>query len=78
MLVAVSSGGTALPDGLRLAAAVAGIGFIVVGIGFVRGGRTHPLTSLGGSALFLASITFFVWLGALLLGGALTIPARNA
>jgi hypothetical protein len=78
LLVAISSGATDLPDGLRLAAVVAGVGFIVVGIGFTLGGQAHPLTGIGGTALFAASIVFFVWLGALLLGGDLTIPAWNA
>lgn len=77
LLTAITTGGTDLPDGLRLAAAVAGAGFIAVGIGFARGGQSHPLTGIGGSALFLASIVFFAWLGALLVGGGLTIPSWN-
>lgn len=78
LLTAVSTGQTAVPDGIRLAAAVSGVGFIAVGVGFARGGQSHPLAAIGGSALFVASIVFFVWLGALLLGGALTIPDWNA
>lgn len=78
LLTAVSTAGTDLPDGLRLAAAVSGVGFIAVGIGFARGGQSHPLAVSGGAVLFVASIVFFVWLGALLLGGGLTIPAWNA
>ena len=78
LLTAITTGGTDLPEGLRLAAAVAGVGFIAVGIGFARGGHSHPLTGIGGAALFVASIVCFVWLGTLLLGGGLTIPAWNA
>jgi hypothetical protein len=78
LLVAISTAGTDLPDGLRLAAAVAGVGFIAVGIGFARGGQSHPLAGIGGTALFVASIVFFVWLGALFLGGGLTVPSWNA
>lgn len=78
LLTAVSTGPTAVPAGVRLAAAVAGVGFIGVGIGFARGGQSHPLAAIGGSALFVASIVFFVWLGALLLGGGLTVPGWNA
>lgn len=78
LLAAISTGSTDLPDGLRLAAAVSGVGFIAVGIGFARGGQSHPLAAIGGAALFVASITFFLWLGALLVGGGLAIPAWNA
>ena len=78
LLTAITTAGTDLPDGLRLAAAVAGAGFIAVGIGFARGGQSHPLAAIGGLALILASLIFLVWLGALLLGGGLTIPAWNA
>ena len=34
--------------------------------------------TIGGIALFIASIVFFTWLGWLLLSGALTVPERNA
>jgi hypothetical protein len=78
LLTAVSTGSTDLPDGLRLAAAVAGAGFIAVGIGFAVGGQQHPLSAIGGVALFVASLVFFVWLGALLLSGGLAIPSWNA
>ncbi len=78
LLTAVSTASTDLPDGLRLAAAVSGAGYIAVGIGFARGGQSHPLAAIGGLALILASLIFLVWLGALLLGGGLTIPAWNA
>lgn len=77
LLTAISTGSTDLPDGLRLAAAVSGVGFIAVGIGFARGGQSHPLAAIGGAALLIASIVFFVWFGALLLGGGLAIPAGN-
>lgn len=78
ILTAITTGGADLPDGLRLAAAVAGVGFIAVGIGFAAGGPSHPLTGIGGTALFVASLVFFGWLGALLLGGGPTVPAWSA
>lgn len=78
LLLAISTGSTALPDGLRLAAAVAGVGFIAVGIGFARGGQQHPLSQAAGLALLVASLVFQGWIGALLVGGSLTIPAGNA
>lgn len=78
LLIAISSGSTALPDGLRLTAAVAGLGFIAIGIGFLRGGQQDRLSQVGGLALLVASLVFLVWIGALLLDGTLTIPAGNA
>ncbi|MEO5884846.1 MAG: hypothetical protein ABIQ58_04955, partial [Candidatus Limnocylindrales bacterium] len=39
LLTAISTGSTELPDGLRVAAAVSGAGFIAVGIGFAIGGQ---------------------------------------
>jgi hypothetical protein len=78
LLTALSTASTDLPDGLRLAAAASGAGFIAVGVGFARGGAQHPLSAIGGLDLFVASLVFLVWLGALLLGGGLVIPAWNA
>lgn len=78
LLTAISTGSTDLPEGLRLAAAVSGAGFVAVGIGFALGGQSHRLSAIGGAALFIASLVFFVWLGALLLSGELAIPAWNA
>ena len=78
LLTAISTGSTKLPDGLRLAAAVSGAGFIAVGIGFAIGGQQHALAAIGGTALFVASLVFLVWLGALLVSGALAIPGWNA
>lgn len=77
LLTAIATGSTDLPDGLRLAAAVAGLGFIAVGIGFLRGGEQDRLAQVGGLILFVASLAFLVWLGALLLGGGLSIPSWN-
>lgn len=78
ILTAIVSNATALPDGLRLLAAVAGIGFIAVGYGFARGGERHPAASIGGLALFVASLGFHVWLGWLLVTEALVVPEWNA
>ncbi|CAN5460777.1 hypothetical protein BH20CHL7_BH20CHL7_10670 [soil metagenome] len=77
VLTAIVSGATDLPDGLRLLAAVAGLGFIAVGYGFARGGARHPAASIGGLALFVSSVAFQLWLGALLVSRALVVPERN-
>lgn len=78
LLTAVVSGHTAIPDGIRVASAVAGVGFIAVGYGFARGGERHPAAAIGGLTLFVASLVFQVWLGALLVSGALVMPEWNA
>jgi len=77
LLTAISTGSTDLPDGLRVVAAVSGIGFITVGVGFALGSERHPLSIVGGLVLFVASLVFQVWLGALFLGGDLSIPSWN-
>ncbi len=77
LLTAVVSAHTAIPEGIRVASAVAGLGFIAVGYGFARGGERHPASAVGGIALFVASLVFQVWLGALLVSGALVMPEWN-
>ena len=74
--VAIMGGGTDLPDGLRIAAAASGAGFIAVAYGFARGGERHPASVVGGLVAFAASLLVQVWLGALLLGGSLTVPGE--
>ena len=74
LLTAVITAGTAVPLGLRLASGAAGLGFVATGYGFARGGERHPAATVGGLVLFVASLVVQVWLGALLLGGGLTIP----
>lgn len=78
LLTALATADSAVPLGLRLAAAAAGLGFIAVGIGFVRGGERHPASAIGGLVLFVASLAVQVWLGILFLGGALPLPGRTA
>lgn len=78
ILTALLAAGTDLPDGLRLAAVVAGAGFIAVGYGFARGGERHPASMIGGLGAFAGSLIFQVWLGALLVGGTLVVPVGAA
>lgn len=78
VLVAVTTGGTDVPDGLRLVAVVTGLAFAVTAYGFIVGGERHPASAVGGVVLFAGSLVFQVWLGALFLGGGLSIPRWNA
>lgn len=78
VLTAIVTAGTDLPDGVRLLAAAAGVGFIGVGYGFVRGGERHPASVVGGALAFIGSLGFQVWLGWLLVSGTLTVPEWNA
>jgi hypothetical protein len=77
LLTAVVSANTAIPDGIRLASAAAGVGFIAVGYGFARGGERDPIAATGGIVLFVASLVFQVWLGYELTSGRLVVPEWN-
>ncbi len=77
LLTAIVTGSTAIPDGIRLASAVAGLGFISVGYGFARGGERHPAAAVGGITLFVASLVFQAWLGWLLISGGLVVSEWN-
>lgn len=59
-------------------AVISGIGFIAVGYGFAVGGERHPLSIVGGLALFVASTAFLTWIGLRLLSGDLVVPNWNA
>lgn len=54
--------------GLNELAIAAGISFIALGYGFLRGNERHPLSIVGGIVLLVASTWFFVWIGMLFLG----------
>lgn len=77
-MTAVLSGATDIPDGVRVLAVVAGVGFIAVGYGFLRGGERHPASAIGGVLAFLGSLGFQLWLGWLLVTEALVVPEWNA
>ncbi len=58
-----------LPNGLTYAGIVAGIGYILLVIGFWLGGQSHPLFIGGGLATLVAYCVWGIWLGRLLLNG---------
>jgi hypothetical protein len=52
-----------LPRGLAWFGIVAGIGYVLVNIGFILGGENHPLTYVGGLASIIGYPTWAIWLG---------------
>ena len=56
-----------LPRGLGWWGIVAGIGYVLVIMGFILGGENHPLTYIGGLASVIAYPTWAIWLGRVLL-----------
>lgn len=59
----------ALPNLLTYAGIVAGIGYIVLVIGFWLGGQSHLLFIGGGLATLVAYCVWGIWLGRVLLNG---------
>ncbi len=58
-----------LPNGLTFAGIVAGIGYILLVIGFWIGGQSHPLFIGGGLAALIVYCVWGIWLGRVLLNG---------
>ena len=64
-----------LDDGLisvDTLAIAAGVGFIALGYGFLRGNERDPLSVLGGIVVFVASIWFLTWIGLLFTSGEMS------
>jgi hypothetical protein len=72
------AGHTALEGAIAWLAIASGVGFIAVGYGFAVGNERHPLSTLGGGLLLVASTAFFVILGTGLVSGDLVVPSWNA
>ena len=51
-------------------AVAAGLGYIAIGYGFLRGNERHPLSIAGGLVLFVASTAFLGWVAFLTIGSA--------
>ena len=77
LLTALVSDGTAIPQGIRIAGAAAGIGFILAGYGFAVGGERHPAAAVGWLVAFVATLVFLLWLGWLLVSQDLVVPDWN-
>ena len=73
LLIGIVGPGAPLGGGLNALAIASGIGFILVGIGFWRGRQQHPLSTIGGLGLLVASTAFLGWIGIRLVTGDLTV-----
>ena len=62
-----------LPQGLAWIAILAGIGLVLIIVGFWIGGETQPLTAIGGLVAFLGILSWAIWFGRLLLAN----PVRS-
>ncbi|GIW01952.1 hypothetical protein [Roseiflexus sp.] len=60
-----------LPSGLAWVGMVAGVGYILVILGFLLGGQQHPLTAVGGLTAVIGYPIWAIWIGGLLLSGIL-------
>jgi hypothetical protein len=65
-----------VPRGLASMSLVAGIGSILVGLGFWIGGEEHPLTAVGGLVSFAGFLIWAIWFGKLLLSGKLLVSEK--
>jgi hypothetical protein len=70
-LLAVAAG--ALPVGLALTGVVAGAGYVLLVIGFRRGGQGHPLFYAGSGLAVMGYTVWGAWLGFLFLSGGLAV-----
>ena len=66
--------GSTLPQGLAWVSIVAGIGLVLVIVGFWIGGHEHPLTAVGGLVSVIGLSIWAIWLARLLLSGSVTPP----
>lgn len=62
--------GSSLPRGLAWVLIVAGMGLVLIIVGFWIGGQQHPLTAIGGLVALVGNLIWAVWLGHLLIAGA--------
>jgi hypothetical protein len=63
-----------LPNTLALLGIIAGVGYVLVVVGFILGGQEHPLAAIGGLTAVIIYPIFAIWFGRILLSG-LTVPA---
>jgi hypothetical protein len=65
-----------VPRGLAWVSLVAGIGSILVDLGYWIGGEEHPLTAVGGLVSFAGFLIWAIWFGKLLLSGKLLVSEK--
>lgn len=64
-----------LPPRLALVSMIAGVGYVLVILGIIIGGQEHPLAAIGGLTAVICYPICAIWMGRLLLAGALTQDA---
>jgi hypothetical protein len=64
----------ALPGGLAWLGLAAGGGYVLLVVGFWLGGQRHPLFMAGSLVALVGYSAWAIWLGRVLLSGALTAP----
>ena len=67
--LAISSG--SFPEVLTWIGMLAGVGYLLIVIGFLRGGQQNALFYLGGLILGIGYPVWAIWLGRLILSGAM-------
>jgi hypothetical protein len=63
----------ALPAALALAGIVAGVGYVLLVIGFRLGGQEHPLGYAGALLVIVGYLIWSIWLGWLFTSGSLAL-----
>ena len=63
--------GSALPVGLAICGIIAGMGYVLLAVGFRIGGQEHPLSYAGAGAMLVGYTVWAIWLGYLFASGAL-------
>jgi hypothetical protein len=63
-----------VPRGLAWVSLGAGVGLILIIVGFWIGGESHPFTAVGGLVAFAGILTWAIWFGKLLVSERLTQP----
>ncbi|NJN53805.1 MAG: hypothetical protein HC804_03030 [Anaerolineae bacterium] len=58
-----------VPDTLALLGIAAGVGYVLVIVGFILGGQEHPLAAIGGLTAVIIYPIFAIWFGRILLSG---------
>jgi len=61
--------GSNLPQGLAWLSILAGIGLVLIIVGFWIGGQEHLLTTVSGLITFIGILIWAIWLGKLFLAG---------
>jgi hypothetical protein len=62
VLIALTGYLAGMPALMGLLAGLSGVGYVLLGYGFLRGNERHPLSIGGGVVVLLASTAFLLWI----------------